>query len=100
LPSLLEGFGRVIIESFAMCKPVLVSNIRAIAEIVDDGIDGFLISPTDVEMWAEKIIFLLSDKEECKAMGTNGRKKVEERFNISLISDKVEQLYRDIHTIS
>jgi glycosyltransferase involved in cell wall biosynthesis len=93
LPSLLEGFGRVIIEAFAMCKPVLVSNIRAIAEIVDDSIDGFLIPPSDVELWAEKVKFLLSNKEECRIMGTNGKKKVLNRFSLSLISDEMEELY-------
>jgi glycosyltransferase involved in cell wall biosynthesis len=96
LPSTLEGFGRVIIEAFDMCKPVLVSNIPALAEIVDDGLDGFLISPDDVETWGEKIKFVLSNKEMCKTMGANGRKKAEDRFDLTSISNEIEYLYKDV----
>jgi glycosyltransferase involved in cell wall biosynthesis len=96
LPSRLEGFGRVIIEAFAMNKPVLVSNIKAITEVVDDKIDGFLIPPDDAEMWAERLKFLLSNKEECKRMGANGRKKVRDRFDLVLISNQIEELYKTV----
>ena len=96
LPSKLEGFGRVIIEAFAMYKPVLVSSIKTLSEVVDNGRDGFLISPDDVEMWSEKIRFLLSNTEVCRTMGTYGRRKVEEKFNLGVISDKIEELYMNI----
>ena len=96
LPSILEGFGRVIIEAFSMNKPVLVSNIKALTEVVDNGVDGFLISPNDVANWTEKINFLLSNREVCRVMGANGRNKVKDKFNLTLISDKIEELYKEI----
>jgi glycosyltransferase involved in cell wall biosynthesis len=93
LPSILEGFGRVIIEAFAMYKPVLASNIKSISEVIDDGINGFLISPYDVDKWAEKISFVLSSPNESIAMGLNGRRKVEQYFNLENITDGMEELY-------
>jgi glycosyltransferase involved in cell wall biosynthesis len=93
LPSKMEGFGRVIIEAFAMYKPVLVSSIRSLSEVVENGKDGFLIPPDNFEMWAERIKFLLANTEACRKMGENGRKKVEEKFNLKIISNKIEELY-------
>ena len=95
LPSVLEGFGRVILEAFAMYKPVLASNIKSISEVIDDSINGFLISPYDVEMWAEKIKFMLSNHKESIAMGINGRRKVEQYFDLEYITDRMEELYTE-----
>lgn len=95
LPSVLEGFGRVIIEAFAMYKPVLASDIKSISEVIDDNINGFLISPYDVEMWAEKIKFMLSNHKESMVMGINGRRKVEQYFDLEHITDRMEELYTE-----
>jgi glycosyltransferase involved in cell wall biosynthesis len=96
LPSKLEGFGRVIIEAFGTSKPVLVADTKVESEIVDDGIDGFLIPPDDVEGWASKIEYLFSNKERCLAMGRNGRDKVEKKFDLNLISNKLEEFYKQL----
>lgn len=96
LPSRLEGFGGVIIEAFGMHKPVLVADLKSETEIVDNGIDGFLIPPDDVENWAEKIKYLFSDRERCQAMGRNGRSKVESKFDLSLISNSMERVYEEV----
>ena len=60
LPSLFEGFGLVVLEAFALKKTVLVTNIPPFDEIVEDGQDGFLITPTDLIMWKEIMKKLLS----------------------------------------
>ena len=98
LPSRLEGFGRVIIEAFAHSKPVLVSNISSLREIVADGIDGFIIPPDDVEAWTEKMKYILSNPDNCKTMGINGLKKLEHKYNLDLTSDELEDLYEDTLT--
>ena len=99
LPSVLEGFGRVILEAFAMYKPVLASNIKSISEVIDDSINGFLISPYDVEMWAEKIKFMLSNHKESIAMGINGRRKVEQYFDLEYITDRMEEYIQRHHSL-
>ena len=78
-----------------MYKPVLASNIKSISEVIDDSINGFLISPYDVEMWAEKIKFMLSNHKESIAMGINGRRKVEQYFDLEYITDRMEELYTE-----
>ena len=65
-PSIEEGFGLVIIEAFAMSKPVLTSNVRPFDEIVDDNVDGFLLPPDDPAKWSEKIVYILTNSEVSK----------------------------------
>ena len=92
-PSISEGFAMVPIEAFQMSKPLLISNIRPSDEIVDDNVDGYLLPPHDPDIWAEKILFLLNNPEICKDMGSKGRLKVVETFNMTAVSNKMEQLY-------
>jgi glycosyltransferase involved in cell wall biosynthesis len=96
LPSLYEGFGMVLIEAFAMKKPVLVAKERPFDEIVDDEVDGFLIPSHDPQIWAEKIILMLSEPSLCKKMGEKGSAKVQEKFNIDYVISQMESLYRSI----
>lgn len=93
LPSFFEGFGLVLLEAFAKSKPVLVSDQRVFYEIVDEGINGFILPTHGAHEWAEKIIFLLSNRTICQDMGTNGRLKVENEFNIDHVMEKMELLY-------
>ena len=96
LPSVHEGFGLVLLEAFAMYKPVLVANMKPYDEIVDDGVDGFMIPAYEPDKWCEKIVFLLSNKTICQNMGNKGRVKLENKFNINRVIDKVESLYKEL----
>jgi glycosyltransferase involved in cell wall biosynthesis len=96
LPSTWEPFGLVLLEAFAMSKPVLVSDQKTFYEIVDDGVDGFILPTHDASKWAEKIIFLLSNKTICQDMGNKGRLKVESKFNIDNVVEKIESMYNQL----
>jgi glycosyltransferase involved in cell wall biosynthesis len=96
LPSVFEGFGLVLLEAFAMSKPVLVANTKPYDEIVDNGVDCFMLSAYDPYKWSEKIIFLLSNKTICQSMGNKGRLKVESKFNINNVVSKMESLYTQL----
>ena len=95
-PSSVEGFGLVLLEAFAMSKPVLVADVKPFDEIVDEGIDGFMLPAHNADKWSEKIIFLLLNKRICEIMGSKGRLKVENKFNIKNVADKVESLYTNM----
>jgi glycosyltransferase involved in cell wall biosynthesis len=92
-PSIIEGFGIVILEAFAQEKPVLVSDTKVLKEIVDDKVNGFVISPLDTNEWAEKITFLLKNKSTCKKMGSDGSHKVQRLYQAKLLAEKFELLY-------
>ena len=58
LPSGGEAFGIVYLEAWAYAKPVIGSPIRAVAALIDDGQDGFLVPPDQVETLAARLAWL------------------------------------------
>jgi glycosyltransferase involved in cell wall biosynthesis len=96
LPSYVEGFGLVILESFAMNKPVLVADAKPSSELVDDGVDGFILPINEPNRWSEKISFLLDNKDICKKMGENGRTKLEKKYSLDIVVNEMESLYQSI----
>jgi glycosyltransferase involved in cell wall biosynthesis len=96
LPSITEGLPTVVLESFAMSKPVILSDISPHRDIVKDGVDGFLVDSNDTGKWAEKIIYLLSSKDVCKKMGKIGRIKVEKEFSDEIVLNRMESLYSSL----
>jgi glycosyltransferase involved in cell wall biosynthesis len=93
LPSIFEGFGLVLLESFAMAKPVLAANVPPLDEIVDRDINGMLLTHDDHHEWARAIIKLLSDKQLCEKMGSNACKKFREKYDFKSYVDMMESLY-------
>ncbi len=63
VPSIVEAFGFVVIESFSVKTPVIGSNTSGIAEIIRDGKDGLLFEPQNPSDLAKKIIYLLENKK-------------------------------------
>jgi len=80
LPSSKEGFGIVYLEAWQHRLPVICSSKGAAKEIVEDGVDGFVVDPEDIGLLADRLKFLLSDPERAKAMGESGRRKVEAHY--------------------
>lgn len=96
LPSITEGLPTVVLESFAMSTPVILSDILPHRDIVKDGVDGFLVAGNDIDKWAEKIIYLLSNKDICRKMGKMGRIKVEKEFSDQIVLNRMESLYSSL----
>jgi L-malate glycosyltransferase len=63
LPSTQESFGLAALEAMASGVPVVASNIGGIPEVVQDGVNGYLFNPYDVDGMARAAIKLLSDKD-------------------------------------
>jgi glycosyltransferase involved in cell wall biosynthesis len=93
LPSVAEGMPLVALEAFALYKAVLLSDIEPHHDLVDQGSNGFLIPTFDTAEWAEKIIFLLSNRNVCEELGKKGREKVEKNFTMSKTLKEIESLY-------
>ena len=95
-PSFAEAFPVSWLEAMAMEKPIVASNIGWANEMVDDGDNGFLVHPTNHEVFAKKIDILLNDEELCLKMGKSARKKVEDFFNIDRIAKQNIEFYKSV----
>lgn len=93
LPSLIEPFGRVLLEAMAAAKAVVASKVGGIPEIVADEETGILVLPGDSKKLADAIIRLIQDSSLREQMGRKGRKRVEELFSIEKNVELTEQLY-------
>lgn len=95
-PSFAEAFPVSWLEAMAMEKPIVASNIGWAKEMVDDGENGFLVHPTDHDLFAKRINTLLNDEELCLKMGKSARKKVEAFFDLDRIANQNIEFYKSV----
>lgn len=79
--SIKESFGVAVLEASACSKPVVVSNVGGLPEIVEDGITGFIVEKENPEVLAEALEKLILDIDLRIQMGKNGRNKVINEYN-------------------
>lgn len=79
-PSLSESFGIVLLEAMACKKPVIGSDIEGIPYIIENGKNGLIVPPKDIDALAEAIIKILKHPELAQKMGEEGYKKVIKNF--------------------
>lgn len=77
-----EAFGRVLAEAMSFCCPVVAAQVGGVAEVVVDGVTGFLVPPDDISAYTEKIVLLAQDPALRQQMGEAGREHVASRFTI------------------
>lgn len=95
-PSLIEGFGLVILEAFTCKKPVLVSNVRPLSDIVEDKVTGFVVSPHDENEWAKAIEKIVQYPEMAQKMGNAGHQVLENKYSVQTMQHKILRMYNEI----
>lgn len=94
VPSRFEGFGLAAIEAMACKKPVVASNVDGLAEIIQDGKNGFIVDVADVKGFVEKIITLLKDEPQRKKIGQVARKHVVDNYSYPIFRERIKILYK------
>lgn len=90
-----ESFGRILAEAGMMEKPVIASNHGGSLEIVQDMETGLLFETENAESLAEKIDFLMKDRELRNKMGKLARMRVLEKFTIRKMCESTLKLYEE-----
>ncbi|NLC08130.1 MAG: glycosyltransferase family 4 protein, partial [Syntrophomonadaceae bacterium] len=93
VPSLSEAFGLSLIEAMCLGKPCVASAVGGITEIAEDGRTALLVPPGDGAAIAEKVTWLLQNKEEAAALGARAAAEVEQRFSARVMVEKMTNLY-------
>lgn len=94
-PSFIEPFGMTIIEAMAHKRPVIVTKSGGPEEIVKDKNTGFLIKRDDPYELAEKMKYIIKNKEESIQMGENGYKIYNEKFSENVASEKILKIIKE-----
>ena len=83
-----EGMSNVLLESCAAGRPIITTDRPGCGEVVNDGINGFVVKQQDADDLVEKIErFIKLPYEQKKQMGQNARKKVEKEFDRQIVID-------------
>lgn len=95
-PSFAEAFPVSWLEAMAMEKPIVASNIGWAKEMIIDGESGFLVHPTNHDLFASRIAQLLEDSDFSKKMVQNARIRVEHFFGAEKIVTDNINYYKSI----
>jgi glycosyltransferase involved in cell wall biosynthesis len=91
-----EAFPRSVIEAMAAAKPVIVTDVGGSAEAVEEGVSGFVVTPGDRVMLADRMIRLGRDRELRRKFGEAARTRVETLFTVEENVRKTEQVYQEL----
>ncbi len=89
LPSYHEGMPRTVLESMAMGRPILTTDVVGCRETVEPGVNGQLVPKGDAEALALKMIWFIENRDQWQAMGDASRKIAEEKFDVHKVNQQM-----------
>jgi len=96
MSSIYEGLGRSITEALSCGVPVVCTDVEGVPEIVRDNITGILVRPKDSNKLADAIIRTLNDMETAKKMAEEGRRFVNDNFDVNKMVNEIDSLYNTL----
>ena len=94
LTSLWEGLPLTPIEAFSVGKTIVATAVDGTIEIVDDEVNGILVTPKNIEEIADGIKKLIFDDNKRHKLELNARLKYEEKFSFNSFCKKYESYYK------
>lgn len=91
-----EGVPKVLIEAAACGRPIVTTDAPGCREIVQDGLNGFLVPLRDTTAVAEALRKLIHSPELRRKMGARGRKLVERDFSLDKVNSETLALYEGL----
>jgi glycosyltransferase involved in cell wall biosynthesis len=87
-----EPFGRVIVEAMLCGRPVVAAKAGGAIELVEHGINGFLVTPGKPQELAQVITTCLQEVETTATMANNAQAIASQRFDVTTINQQIAQL--------
>ena len=100
LSSLWEGSSLSLLEAMASGMPVIASKYSCAPEVVEEGVEGFVIEPRDIESMKSNIKWFISHRDSISEMGMLARKKAEAyswanyEIKIKKVINEIKQLHK------
>lgn len=94
-----EGLPISIIEAMRTEMPIIASDVGGVNELVQDGVNGFLIPRGNISELVEKLKYILEHKELIKFMGEASRKIYEEEYTADRMNQKILSVYNEVISV-
>lgn len=91
-----ESFGVAVIEAMACEKPVVVTDTVGYREIVDNEIDGIILSDREPETMADALLEVLNDEEKANFLSLNAREKVVRKYDWNKCVNIMERVFDEV----
>jgi teichuronic acid biosynthesis glycosyltransferase TuaC len=91
-----ESFGIVYLEAMSQGKPVIGSRGQGIEDIIENGVNGFLVEPTDFKEIVLVLKRILDNETLRNKVGENARKRVRDNYTWERNAHRHAELYEDV----
>jgi glycosyltransferase involved in cell wall biosynthesis len=96
IPSHTEGLPNVALEACAAGVPVVATAVGGTPEVIDDGVNGYLVPPADPAALAARVLAVLGTADCGKAMGERGRQRMRDEFTFEAQAQQYERVFAEI----
>ena len=91
-----EGLSLAVLEGMAARLPIIATRVGGNAQLVENGVSGYLVPPQDFLAFSNAMLMVLQDKNKAEAMGINGRSLVEKKYQIKIVASQVLKLFEEL----
>lgn len=96
LSSLREASPNVVLEAMAMEVPVIATRIAGVPKLIEDGVNGLLVEPDDVQGLTQALLRLMSDNELRKRLAQAARQTVATKYSFAVRMQKMRSIYDNL----
>lgn len=93
-PTFNDTFGLVNLEAMEAGLPVITTNVGGIPEVIEDGVNGYIIEPQDINRLKDKIMFLLNHPDEINRISKNNKLKIHQNYTLEKFEDNMISVFR------
>lgn len=98
LTSFSEGLSMTLLESMAHGIPIVATRVGGNPEVVEDGVNGYLVPVKDAVALADRVVRLLKDRELRHRMGREGRSLAERKFRVRGAANRYLEIYENLQS--
>jgi glycosyltransferase involved in cell wall biosynthesis len=91
-----EGMSNSLLEYMAAGRAIVATNVGAAAELIEDGVHGLLVPPSDARKLAEAIEKLLSDRELARRLGAEAQRRVRQHYSREAMVRRFAEFYEGL----
>jgi glycosyltransferase involved in cell wall biosynthesis len=93
----IEGSPNALIEAMAMERPIVATRVGGVAELITDGVEGYLVAENDAQAFTRRLVELVYDPDLRRRMGARGRASVLARFDQDKVVARLAEVLHAVH---